>query len=148
MNARFASRPLLAAVALIAGLVLTACGADTDAGAKSEPTAVTLPSDSATATAGAGESATPQAQGNAVEITVKGDQLTPNAGQVKVKVGDAVDLHITSDRAGELHLHTTPDQHIEFQAGETAATVKLTRPGRIELEEHESGKLLVQFVVQ
>ena len=148
MHARFLSRSLVAAVALTTGLAMTACGSDTDAGAKSEPTSAALPSQSASPTASASVTLTPEAQKNTVEITVKGAKLTPNAQQVKVEVGDSVDLHITSDRAGELHLHTTPDRHIEFQAGQTDATIKLARPGRIELEEHESGKLLVQFVVQ
>ena len=143
MNARLVSRPLVAAVAaLAAGLLLTGCGTETDAGVKSEPTA------SPTATPTDSVSASPAAQQETIQISVKGDQLSPNARQVKVKVGDSVDLRITSDRAGELHLHTTPDRHIEFGAGQTEATITLARPGRIELEEHESGKLLVQFVVQ
>lgn len=159
MHPPHAARPLLAIVAALAvGMLLSGCGADQDSAAEPTKSASVAPTDAASGSpsASASESAsgsasaspTPAPAGEVVQITVKGDSLSPNAKQVKVKVGEQVTLHITSDRSGELHLHTTPDKHIEFGAGQTDAIIKLARPGRIELEEHESGKLLIQFVVQ
>ena len=140
-------RPLVAACALAAALTLTACGGSGDT--KADETPATTPTPTATESASPTPSPTPEApQGTTVEVTIKGDTMTPNAEKVKVKRGEDVTVSITSDREGELHVHSTPDKHVPFKAGETSVTMSFDRPGLIDVEEHESGKLLVQFEVR
>lgn len=131
---------VLSAAALV--LSLGACG--------SEDTAADPPATSSTpaaSTAPASPSAT-AAAGTTIAVTVRGNDLSPNAERVKVGLGEQVTLEIDADRSGEFHVHSTPEQEIAFDAGTTTATLSFDRPGLIEVEEHESDKLLVQFEVR
>jgi hypothetical protein len=56
-------------------------------------------------------------------------------------------LHITADRAGELHVHSTPEQELEFDEGESHVELTFDHPGVVEVEDHESGKVILQLQV-
>ncbi|MCW2756312.1 MAG: hypothetical protein JWO46_58, partial [Nocardioidaceae bacterium] len=77
--------------------------------------------------------------------TIKGDTITPKNKRIKVPVNKKITLAIDSDRAGELHLHSSPEQHIDFAAGTSTKTITLKVPGVVELEEHASDTLLAQL---
>ncbi|RYE79763.1 MAG: hypothetical protein EOO74_03190 [Myxococcales bacterium] len=139
-------RPVLAATtALTLGLVLSACGSS------DEPDAAPSSASSQTASSSTSPStsASPsEAAGTVVKVTVSGNDLSPNAEKIKVKMGEEVTLDISSDRDGEFHVHSTPEQEIPFTPGDTKATLTFDRPGLVDVEEHESHKLLVQFEVR
>ena len=124
----------LPAVALVAAVALTACSGSDDADEKPKAPA---------ASATAGE----QTEGNATEkphlatidVTVKGDSITPNAQELTVKTGELITMTFDADRAGELHVHSKPEQYIEFEAGQSTQTFTITTPGVVEIEEHDSG---------
>ena len=59
-----------------------------------------------------------------------------------------INLEITSDRAGELHVHSKPEQFVEFEAGTSDAQAGHQRPGVVDIEEHESGHVVVQLEVR
>jgi hypothetical protein len=82
-----------------------------------------------------------------VDITIAGDEVTPNGDRVDVGAGEPVTLHITSDRAGELHVHSDPEQHIEYGKGETTARVTIDRPGIVDIEDHAAEVVVVQLQV-
>jgi hypothetical protein len=65
-----------------------------------------------------------------------------------VKVGEPVTFDVTSDRAGELHVHSSPEQTPGFDIGQSSIAVTIERPGLIEVEEHESGELIAQLEVR
>src|SRR5207342_1811344 len=49
-------------------------------------------------------------------------------------------LHITADKAGEIHVHSSPEQHIEYTAGTTDKTLTIDQPGVIDVESHSLDK--------
>jgi hypothetical protein len=116
------------AVAVVLGLmVLAGCGSG---GEKADTTA------------------TPDSSGSTtIDITLKGGTVKPSGSKVKVKAGKSVNLHIVADKAGELHVHSSPEQHIEFKAGTTDKTLTLDQPGVVDIEDHALDKLIVQLEV-
>jgi hypothetical protein len=62
--------------------------------------------------------------------------------------GEPVTLLITATKAGELHVHSSPEQHVEFPSGTSAATLTLDQPGVVDVEDHALDKLIVQLEVR
>lgn len=114
----------LAAAALVA-LAATGCSED-PTGASEEPTVI--------------------------EVVVSGDEVTvdgSDAGQrIEVGAGDPVDIEVTSDKAGEIHLHSSPEQTLAFGEGTETFEVQIDRPGVIEAELHEPALLVFQLEVR
>jgi hypothetical protein len=83
-----------------------------------------------------------------MDITFKGNTVTPQGASVKVKAGTPLKLHIVADKPGELHLHSSPEQQIAYKAGTTDATLTLDKPGIVEMESHPLDKLVAQLEVR
>ena len=135
---------LPAAALLLAGLV-TSCGGEDESPPESS-SASPAPSPSPSESPSKSKS-TPAPAGTEVDVTVQGDQVTPVAKSVEIGVGDTVTLHITSDRAGELHVHSDPEQELEFGAGKTEVEITIDKPGSVDVEEHESESLILRILV-
>ncbi len=82
-----------------------------------------------------------------VEVRVDGDQVLPNGRRVDVEVGTPLFLQLRSDRAGELHVHSSPEQTLEFPRGRSLLRLVVERPGVVDVEEHESGVVVLQLEV-
>ena len=82
-----------------------------------------------------------------VAVTVDGDTVSPTNKQLEIGVGDTVTLHVTADRAGELHVHSSPEQELEFEKGETDLPITLDKPGSVDVEEHASEALVLRILV-
>jgi hypothetical protein len=82
-----------------------------------------------------------------VDVTVDGDTVSPTNKQLEIGVGDTVTLHVTADRAGELHVHSSPEQELDFEKGETDLPITLDKPGSIDVEEHDSETLVLRILV-
>lgn len=50
--------------------------------------------------------------------------------------------------AGELHVHSTPEQKIESDAGTSEHELVIDRPGVVEVESHEPDVVLLQLDVR
>ncbi len=89
----------------------------------------------------------PKPSGTTINISIQGDTIEPNGSRVKVKRGEPVTLRIDADSPGELHVHSTPEQELEF--GEGVSTKKLTieQPGIVDVEDHELEQVIVQLEV-
>ena len=102
-------------------------------------------------TGGTGDSATSDAPttatGTTVDITIKGDQVTPNGKRVKAKAGQPVTLRIEADRGGELHVHSSPEQEIEFGSGRSTKKLVVDQPGIVDVEDHALERVVVQLEV-
>lgn len=140
-------RFLIAAVAA-ATLLLAGCG-DTE-----PQTADETPSPTATAdepadepTEAGTEKETPEPERTVVAITINGDNVEPNGARVEAELGEPIILQITSDREGELHVHSTPEQAIAYGEGTTEAELTIEQPGVTEVEDHHSGLVIVQLEV-
>jgi hypothetical protein len=126
-------RRALAAVA-IAVLALSGCSSADQQAPPSEKAAST------------GSSADSGAQ-KAIDVRIKGDQIEPNGKRVQVGVGEPITLHVESDRDAELHVHSSPEQELEVKKGESTLSFTVKTPGIVEVEEHESGIVVLQLEV-
>lgn len=140
-------RILIAAVAT-AALLLGGCGDTEPQTADESPTPSATadePADEPTETET--EEQTPEPEGTVVEITINGDNVEPSGARVEAELGEPIILQITSDREGELHVHSTPEQTIGYGQGTTEAELTIDQPGVIEVEDHHSGLVIVQLEV-
>jgi hypothetical protein len=121
-------RPILAALTGLAVLTLTAgCGGDSDS-----PAADASSTGSDTTT---------------IEVTIKGDEIVPAGERVQATAGEPVHIVVTSDREGELHVHSSPEQELAYEAGTTELDVTIDKPGIVEIEDHVADVLIVQLEV-
>jgi len=120
-------------VSAVMALAMTGCGSDDSGTGSGSDSAAVKKDSSGTST---------------VDITFKGDSVTPSGGKAEVKAGDPLKLHITADKAGEIHVHSSPEQHIEYAAGTTDKTVTIDQPGVVDVESHSLDKLILQLTVR
>lgn len=84
-----------------------------------------------------------------IEITVKGDKITPNGKTVDVDAGQEVRLEITADQPGEIHVHSEPEQTHEYGAGTTRVPLgAFDVPGQYAVESHALEVTVVNLKVQ
>lgn len=83
-----------------------------------------------------------------VEVTIEGDRVEPAGDRVEVGVGQPVELVVDADAAGEMHVHSTPEQTVEFGAGSSEHTVVVDQPGVVEVELHDPEVVVVQLEVR
>ena len=68
-----------------------------------------------------------------IEITFEGDTVDPTGERVDVAVGQPIELVVKADEAGEIHVHSKPDeQELEYDEGTTTldADDRQAGPGR------------------
>jgi hypothetical protein len=118
-------RHLTAVLALLAGaLVLSSCGNDDQAPA---------------ATGGT----------KTIAITFEGDTVKPNGERVEVGLGQTVQFEVTADAPGEIHVHSDPEQQLEYGKGTTILKLDpIDKAGIIEVESHKLEKTIVQLEVK
>ena len=121
----------LAPLALVLALGLTACGDGGDA----DPPAST-------------QSSSTDGESVAVTVTREGDTFTPNGERIELGVGQTLVLTVTADEAGEFHVHSTPEQEIEYDAGTSEHEITIDRPGVVEVESHEPASIVLQLEVR
>lgn len=138
---------LVGAVALMTLAACTQAGEPVDETAASPRSTPTSAGNQAQATESPSESS-PSPAGTVVDIRVQGDEIRPLAERIPAKVGDPVTLNVSSNRPGELHVHSEPEQTLEFGDGTTLLTVVVERPGVVDVEEHDTGKLVIQLEVR
>lgn len=84
---------------------------------------------------------------DAIEVEIEGDEVMPNGKRIKVQTAQTILLEIKSDRPGELHVHSTPEQEIAFKEGGSTIELTVETPGIVDVEEHESGVVILQLEV-
>lgn len=82
-----------------------------------------------------------------IEITFNGDSVTPNGERVEVDRGQEIELVVKSDEPGELHVHSTPAQDLDYIAGTTNLTLVIDEPGVVDIEAHDPEVIIVQLEV-
>lgn len=92
--------------------------------------------------------ATVTAPGGAViNISVTATSVTPTGGTASVGIGKPVTFRIISTVAGQIHVHSSPEQHIAFPVGTSTVTLRFNTPGTIEVEDHSLNRQIVQIQV-
>ena len=83
-----------------------------------------------------------------IEVTIEGDSVTPNGDRVTVAVGQPVELDITADAPGEIHVHSDPEQELEYDAGTSTVEIEpIDQPGVVDVESHALEQVIVQLEV-
>ena len=125
------SSPLAASLVLVLAASLAACGGSDDADPPAGSEAVTQDGDAV-----------------AVTVTREGDEFTPNGERVELAVDQTLVLTVDSDEAGEIHVHSTPEQDIAYDAGTSEHELVIDRPGVVEVESHDPDVVLLQLEVR
>lgn len=139
------TRTALASLAVVAGLALAGCGDDAETA--DDTTTPTATPTSQSPSPSESEEPAPEPEGVVAEATIEGDSALPIAEQIELGKGETLTLRITSDRAGELHVHSTPEQVVEFEAGTKDYPLTFDKPGTVDIEEHDTGVLLFRVLV-
>lgn len=132
---------LFAAALLTAStLTLSGCGSSAKTAAPAETQISATPTAQVTTT--------PAADASVIKIALSKDSVTQIGTKVMVKPDQPVVLQITSTVVGELHVHSSPEQHVEVPIGASEVTLTFAQPGIIDIEDHALEKLIVQLEVQ
>ena len=88
-------------------------------------------------------------QPKVINVTFSGDSVTPNGDRVEVQHGQPVELKVTADKAGEIHVHSDPEQELAYDKGTSTVEIKpIDQPGIVEVESHALEKTIVQLEVR
>lgn len=140
------------AVAVITTLALAGCtgtAEEPEPGASAAVSPAPSPSESAEETSAPSEPAAPSpSPDDAIEVEIEGDEISPGGKRIDASTGEPVTLRITSDRAAELHVHALPEQEIEVAKGESTVEITVENPGLVDVEEHETGVVILQLEVR
>lgn len=84
-----------------------------------------------------------------IEITVSADTVTPSGDRVQVETGQPIELVVKADAAGEIHVHSTPEQEFEYAPGTTTLKLEpIVEPGVVDIESHTLELTIVQLEVR
>ena len=137
-----------AAVITVTALGLAGCASAEDTEPDDAATTSATPTESESASTSASTEPAPEPAGVVVDITFDGDSVKPNGDRIDAKVGEPVTLNIDADAAGELHIHSTPEQEIAYAAGTSTHKVTFDQPGVVDIESHNLEKIVVQVEVR
>lgn len=156
-------RPAVSRTAAVAALVVTlaACAGPADEASDDTPSTDTTETSSPTTAATPDAPPTtpaepapatettqaPEPAGPSLDVVVAGDEIGPNAEEIDLAVGEELVIRFDADRAGELHVHSKPEQYVQFEAGRTEQILVIETPGEVEVEEHDSGAVVALIQV-
>lgn len=83
-----------------------------------------------------------------IDVTFSDNTVTPNGERVEVEVGQPIELVITADEGGEIHVHSSPEQEFEYDAGTTTLELTIEQPGLVDVESHSPEQTIVQLEVR
>jgi ABC-type glycerol-3-phosphate transport system substrate-binding protein len=84
-----------------------------------------------------------------IAITITGDSVTPSGQEFDVAVGQPVQFDVTADKPGEIHVHSSPEQEFEYDAGSSTIDLKpIKAPGVVTVESHTLEKTILKLKVQ
>lgn len=112
--------------------------ASSPAPSASESPSPALPSTPSTPSEPSAPATPTKAAGPALEISITDDKVQPNAVDLDLAVGEPLTITFDTDRGGELHVHSKPEQYIEFEAGTSTEELVIETPGSVEIEEHDT----------
>jgi hypothetical protein len=133
-------RLLVAALAAGLALAVAGCGSDSEDAKDHERHEIS-------ATPAAQVTSAPPADAKVIGVTITGDSVSPSGDRISVKRNQPVVLEIDAESEGELHVHSTPEQEIEYPAGKSQVQLTMDKPGVVDVEDHDLAKLVVQLEV-
>jgi heme/copper-type cytochrome/quinol oxidase subunit 2 len=122
------ARLALAVLPVAAALVLFGCGSSGSPGSS-------------------GGTAAPSAV-QVITVSYAGGVITPPEGRVVVKLGNKVEIRVTSDVSEIVHNHFNNVEQDVAPGGTVVFDFTASKPGIYEVELHKSDKLLLELQVQ
>jgi hypothetical protein len=84
-----------------------------------------------------------------IDVTIKGGDVTPTNEQLKAGVKEPIVVHVDSDAADELHVHSTPEHSFNVQAKQMQSfQFTVDAPGKVDVELHKLHKTIATIQVQ
>ena len=83
-----------------------------------------------------------------IRITFSGDSVSPQGERVDVGAGQPIQLLVKADKPGEIHVHSSPEQELEYGEGTTTLKLTIDKPGIVEVESHTLEKTILQLEVK
>jgi hypothetical protein len=129
-----------------AALITAGCGGSNSSGSAPGSASSSQPS-----TVGPSDMSNAQAPPTqlVIDVTIKGGDVTPTNEQLQAGVKEPIVVHVNSDAADELHVHSTPEHSFEVQAKPMQSfqfTVDV--PGKVDVELHKLNKTIATIQVQ
>jgi predicted small lipoprotein YifL len=83
-----------------------------------------------------------------IDVTISGSTTTPSGQTIDVAVGQRIELRVTADAPGEIHVHSSPqEQEFQYDKGSSTIAIKpIPAPGRTTVESHTLDKVV--FILQ
>ena len=84
-----------------------------------------------------------------IDVIIKGGDVTPTNEQLKAGVKEPIVVHVDSDAADVLHVHSTPEHSFNVEAKQMQSfqfTVDV--PGKVDVELHKLHKTIATIQVQ
>jgi hypothetical protein len=82
-----------------------------------------------------------------IQITFKNGDVTPKGERVKVLPG-TVTFDVTADEPGTIHVHSSPEQEIDYESGTHSYDFAIDKPGVVEVESHDLDVVILQLAVE
>lgn len=97
--------------------------------------------------AGCSGSEEPDPESPRIELELRGEEA-PALERVEVSPGEEVEIVVTADQPGELHVHSQPEQVLEYDSGTSELTLSIDQPGVVDVERHDPEALVLQLEVR
>jgi hypothetical protein len=147
MRTNLAIRALASAVVMTLAASLAGCGDEPEP--QAEPTDdVSASQATERPTKRVTRPAKEKPAGATLEVTVNGGDVSPMGRTIEMATDEVLTVSVTADRAGELHVHSSPEQLVEFGQGRTRQGIRIGNPGQVDVEEHDSGALVARLLVK
>lgn len=83
-----------------------------------------------------------------IEVTFTGSEVTPKGERMTVEAGQKLEFVVTADVPGEIHVHSSPEQEFEYDAGTSTHEIVIKTPGIVEVESHNLDVVVLQLEVR
>lgn len=97
----------------------------------------------------AGTQVSPAAESLRIDVRIAGTTVTPVDQRLEARVGQPIEVHVTSDAADELHVHAHPDHTFAVTPGDDQRfrfTVDI--PGWVDIELHHAERTVATVLVR
>jgi len=82
-----------------------------------------------------------------IKVRFAGDKVTPNGDRVAVETCQTIEFIVAADAAGEIHIHSDPEQELAYKEGEHSFKIQIDKPGVVTVESHDLDQTIVQLEV-
>jgi hypothetical protein len=94
-------------------------------------------------------SKTTTSAGLSVDVTIAHGEVTPANATLRATVHQPITLHVTSDAADELHVHSVPDHKFQVAvAADQTFQFTVDVPGNVDLELHHLDRTVATIQVR